>query len=56
MKSLPIVNTFLVCDSVSRDASTDKTSLFGIFTTIFAHQVPPTHASLTEMGAKDDGK
>ncbi|MCS7264329.1 MAG: hypothetical protein NZ805_05795 [Armatimonadetes bacterium] len=38
---------FLVCDSVSRDVETNKTSLFGIFTNIFARQTPATHPSLT---------
>jgi hypothetical protein len=58
MKRLPIVSAFLVCDSVSRDASTGKTILFGIFTIIFARQVPTTHpslflyASLTEMSGE----
>jgi len=46
MKRLPIVSAFLVCDSVSRDALTNKTSLFGIFKRVFAPGVPATHPSL----------
>lgn len=46
MKRIPIVNAFLVCDSVSRDALTGKMSLFGIFKVVFAQQVPATHPSL----------
>jgi hypothetical protein len=40
------VNAFLLCDSVVRDAQTGKTSIQGVFDTIYAPAYPALHPTL----------
>lgn len=40
------VLAFLICESVSRDAQSGKTSIQGVFDTVFAQSVPAIHPRL----------
>lgn len=56
MKPQPVANAFLLCDSVSRDARTGKTSLFGIFNMIWVQQTPTVHPFLAIYACLTEAK
>ena len=52
----PLLLALVLCDTIIREAGTNKYSLVGTFNTLFVRQLPCTHPSLAVYVALTDGR
>ena len=52
----PLLLALLLCDSTIREAGSGKISLIGTFNSLFAHNFPCVHPSMSVYAALSDGR